>query len=110
MTEGWGSMIFKNNRTKKNEPSHNPKVHSKEVQKKKLPEPRVNVWVDTAGVGTVKKSRHLRILPKLSPTSKVFCHQYHCNLNYNGSPSKNPDIKTPLVGKMNNKSQRKTHH
>ena len=27
-------MIFKNNRTKKNEPSNNPKVHSKEVQKK----------------------------------------------------------------------------
>ena len=27
-------MIFKNNRTKKNEPPHNPKVHLKEVQKK----------------------------------------------------------------------------
>ena len=28
----------------------------------------------------------------------------------NGSHSKNPCIKTPLMAKMNNNSQRKTHH
>ena len=53
-------MIFKNNRTKKNEPSNNPKVHSKEVQKKNFVRTkarRLNVGLPAARVrmSTTKK-------------------------------------------------------
>ena len=57
-----------------------------------------------------KSLKMLGILLLNELTNHIKDHHFKARDQHNESPSKNPDIKTPLVAKMNNKYQRKTHH